>query len=197
MDTTADTATRNSRWSRDPVMGPHGASVAYLTDRDIEVFKLLARYRYLSSDYIHAFVGGSAKALNHRLNLLSRKPNLYLVRPLQQRHSAAANYRPLIYALDERGARALRERGLPAPAKPSHHNFAHEVMVDQIMASIELGVKANPSVRLISWAEILGSDRTPSATRALGKSRDHPRLLFPARRRPDGRDHRRWASVRA
>jgi hypothetical protein len=47
----------------------------------------------------------SAKALLHRLNLLSRKPNLYLSRPHQQRQNAGANYRPLIYQLDERGSR--------------------------------------------------------------------------------------------
>ena len=33
--------------------------MVYPTELDIEIFKLLARYRYLPSDYIHAFVGGS------------------------------------------------------------------------------------------------------------------------------------------
>ena len=82
MDAILDTAARNSRWSRDPVVGRGGAAVAvYPTERDIEIFKLLVRFRYLPSDYIHAFVGGSEKALSRRLNLLSRKPNLYLARP--------------------------------------------------------------------------------------------------------------------
>ena len=40
--------------------------------------------------------------MNRRLNLLSRKPNLYLARPHQQRDCASANHRPLIYELDER-----------------------------------------------------------------------------------------------
>ena len=74
---------RNSRWSRDPVVGRDGAAVAvYPTERDIEIFKLLVRFRYLPSDYIHAFVGGNEKALSRRLNLLARKPNLYLARPI-------------------------------------------------------------------------------------------------------------------
>ena len=30
-----------------------------LTARDVEIFKLLGRYRYLRSTYIHAFVGGA------------------------------------------------------------------------------------------------------------------------------------------
>src|SRR5580658_8353724 len=113
MDATPQKQMRNSRWSRDPVLSRDGAAVAvYPTERDIEIFKLLVRFRYLPSDYIHAFVGGSAKALLHRLNLLCRKPNLYLSRPHQQRQNAEANYRPLIYQLDERGSRVLRERGL-------------------------------------------------------------------------------------
>ena len=78
MDAETYTLRRNSRWTRDPVVDEGQAIVAYPTERDIEIFKLLARYRYLPSDYIHAFIGGNAKALTRRLNLFSRKPNLYL-----------------------------------------------------------------------------------------------------------------------
>src|SRR5580698_5889303 len=157
---------RNSRWSRDPVIGSAGAPRAvYPTDRDIEIFQLLVRYRYLPSDTIHAFVGGNAKALLHRLGLLSRKPNLFLSRPQQQRQNAAANYRPLIYQLDQRGSQTLQERGLPFLSKSLHHNFAHELMVAQIKASIELGTRANRAIRLITWPEILAHERTPLATR--------------------------------
>jgi len=168
MNATPQTHHRSSRWSRDPVMGRNGAPLAvYPTERDIEIFKLLARFHYLPSDYIHAFVGGNPKALLHRLNLLSRKPNLYLARPAQQRQCADANYRPLTYALDEAGARALRERDLPVPIKSSRHNFIHDLMIAQITASIELGARAHPSARLITWPEILANPTTPTATRQL------------------------------
>src|SRR5260370_22516928 len=120
---------RNSRWSRDPVFESGEPLVARLTNRDIEIFRLLTLYRYLPSDYIHAFVGGNLKALSRRLNSLSRKPNLYLARPHQQRENANANYRRLIYELDERGSRVLRERGLSFLPKSYHRNFAHELMV--------------------------------------------------------------------
>src|SRR3954467_15365810 len=124
---------RNSRWSREPVFDGGQPIAVCPTDRDIEIFRLLTRYRYLPSDYIHAFVGGNMSALCRRLNVLSRKPNLYLARPHQQRGSADANHRPLIYELDERGFRTLRERG-PSPLPKSHHrNFAHELMVAQVM----------------------------------------------------------------
>jgi hypothetical protein len=157
---------RNSRWTRDPVLGDGQAVAVCPTDRDLEIFKLLTRYRYLPSDYIHAFVGGNISALCRRLNLLSRKPNLYLARPHRQRDSADANHRPLIYELDERGSRTLRERGVPSLPKSYHRNFAHELMVAQVMASIELGTKENKNVRYITWPEILASDKTPATTRA-------------------------------
>ena len=166
MDATPHKLTRNSRWSRDPVAGRDGSAVAvYPTERDIKILQLLVRYRYLPSDYIHAFVGGNEKALTRRLNLLSRKPNLYLTRPQQQRQNADANYRRLIYQLDERGSRALRERGLAFLSKSYHHNFAHELMVAQITASIELGTRENGNIRLITWPEVLANANTPQATR--------------------------------
>jgi hypothetical protein len=166
MDARSNKPTRNSRWSRDPVIGRSGSAIAvYPTERDIEIFKLLLRFRYLPADYIHAFVGGNEKALSHRLNLLSRKPNLYLARPLQQRQNADANYRRLIYQLDERGSRALRERGLSFLSKSYHHNFTHELMVAQITASIELATRDNSNIRLIPWPEILANPNTPQPTR--------------------------------
>jgi len=167
MDAIPQKQTRNSRWSRDPAIGNGGEPVTvYPTERDIEIFNLLARYRYLPSDYIHAFIGGNAKALGRRLNLLARKPNLYLARPHQQRQNADANYRRLIYQLDERGSRVLRERGTSLLAKSYHHNFAHELMVSQITASVELGTIENSNVRLITWPEILANDNTPLSTRS-------------------------------
>lgn len=166
MAATSRSIKRNSRWSRDPVADCTGKPrTIYPTERDLQIFQLLVRYRYLPSDTIHAFVGGNAKALLHRLNLLSRKPNLYLSRPLQQRQNAVANYRPLVHQLDKRGSQVLQERGLPFPSKNQHHNFAHELMVSQITASIELGSKTNRNIRLISWPEILAHGRTPPATR--------------------------------
>lgn len=166
MDTPAKSIrTRTSRWNRDPVMSGGRAAIAYLSERDLEVFKLLAQYRYLPIDYIHRFVGGNAKALARRLNLLSRKPNLCLARPSQQRESASANYRPLIYELDNRGYALLRERGVPLPPKVPCRNFAHELLIAQIAASFELGTRERPHVRLISWREILANPTTPQATR--------------------------------
>ncbi|HZK89266.1 MAG TPA: hypothetical protein VFC56_03875, partial [Stellaceae bacterium] len=104
------TARRNSRWTRSTPLGARKR--AQLSAHDIEIFTVLARYRYLPADYIHAIAGGSFKYLTERLGVLSREPNLFVVRPQQQRENAAANHRPLIYELDQRGIRVLQERGV-------------------------------------------------------------------------------------
>jgi hypothetical protein len=60
MDTPVGTPKRLSRWSRDPELSESGKpKAAYVIERDIEVFKLLARFTYLPLDDIHAYVGGS------------------------------------------------------------------------------------------------------------------------------------------
>jgi hypothetical protein len=157
---------RNSRWSRGPVLDKDGRLVVIqLTERDIEILNLLARYRYLPADDIRAFVGGSVKNVAHRLNLLSRQPNLYINRPHQQRQIAGTNSRPLIYELDGRGITVLRERDSLEPPRSYHRNFAHELMVCRIMASLELGTRRTSAIRLIAWSEIMMSEKTPLATR--------------------------------
>lgn len=153
----------NSRWDRKPVMRDGVKAAIRLTPRDIEILKLLTSYRYLPADYIHAFVGGSLKPVIHRLSLLTREPNLFLARPVQQRQNVNANYQRMVYELDGRGFTVLQELGLDVH-KTRVHNFAHELMVCQIMASIELGVRSDPNVRLISWDEILASGKLPSQT---------------------------------
>jgi hypothetical protein len=157
---------RNSRWDRNPLVGADGRPViARITERDLDILKLLARYRYLPADDIHAFIGGSFKNVLHRLNLLSRKPNLFINRPHQQRQTADTNYRRLIYELDDNGIATLQERNVPHLSKSYHRHFAHELMVCRIAASIELGIRADQSLRLITWPEILANKVTPAATR--------------------------------
>jgi hypothetical protein len=161
----ASAAQRLSRWDRSPLRNSRGAEkLARLTARDRDVFKLLARYRYLPADFIHAFVGGSLKGLSRHLNVLKRTPNCYVACPEQQRQSAAANYRHLIYQLDVRGADILAAEGIPV-ARRSHRNFAHEVMTCEILASLELGALSQPACRFITWAEIVQHPRFLEATR--------------------------------
>lgn len=136
----------------------------------------LTRYRYLPVDYLHALGGGSLDYLVNRLNLLSRIPNLYVRRPLEQRANAAANYRPLVYELASRGWTRMQERGFERLHVRPPASFTHEVMTCQIMASFELGARTN-GARLITWDDILQSENLPDATRQSPKPWNIPVTL--------------------
>jgi hypothetical protein len=139
-----------------------------LTSRDIEIFKLLGRYRYLRSTYIHAFVGGASKTrFKERLGDLFHEG--YLDRPNQQWEFANARHMPVVHECGRAAVQALRAGGLALEgantllADSPHRQFLHSLMTCEVLASLDLGVRTNPSLRLIGWPEILG--RAPEATR--------------------------------
>jgi hypothetical protein len=172
---TGSARVRNSRWSDAPVLDKSDRpKVAAISDRDITgIFMPLVRYRYLPADYVHAFAGGNFDYLIDRLNVLSRRPNLYLARPHQQRANAGANHRRLIYELAEKGIALMRERGFPVHRTRAPGSFAHELMTCLIMASLELGSRES-SARLIGWSDILASQSLPEATRQSPKPYHSP-----------------------
>jgi hypothetical protein len=157
---TADRPRKRSRLHRKATGKPLA-----LSPRDLEIFKLLNRYRYLRSTFIHALVGGYKVALIKRLGTLFHDG--YLDRPAQQWQAINARYMPAVYELGVRGAQALRSVGVAVHPMPSQQ-FSHSLMVCDILASIEIGIRADPQLRLISWEEILA--KMPSA----GASRDNP-----------------------
>jgi len=142
-----------------------------LTTRDIEIFKLLARYRYLPSSFIHAFVGGRSETrLKERLGDLFHEG--YIDRPDQQWEFANALSRHTIYESDSGAARTLREVGITVGdrrtflSETAHRQLLHSLMICQVLASLDLGVRGDSRLRFIAWPEILG--RAPQATRSSG-----------------------------
>src|SRR6266853_5060460 len=159
---------RNSRWDREPKLDKAGRPlIARLSEHDLAILKLLARYRYLPSDYLAALTGRSLPALQARLEVLCRKPNGYINRPHQQRANADANTRRLIYELDDNGADELRSRGLTCSRKKYLHNFAHELMACTIAASFEIGTNTSNTMRIAGWQELIDSPQMPDATKRL------------------------------
>jgi hypothetical protein len=137
-----------------------------LSARDIEIFKLLARYRYLRSTYIHAFVGGASETrFKERLGDLFHEG--YLNRPTQQWEYADARCRPVVHELGVGAARTLRDCGTDVasafPDRGAHRQFRHSLMICEALASLELGACAC-GLRFIPWPEMLA--RAPEATRA-------------------------------
>jgi len=144
-----------------------------LTERDIDLFKLLSRYRYLRSNYLYAFLGGHSETrFKERLGHLYHDGR-YINRPERQWQFAKARYAPAAYELDDRGEQVLREQGLAQADSPllakgrcgAYRQFAHQLMVCECMASIELGARQNAGLRFISWQEIMA--RAPEETRQM------------------------------
>jgi hypothetical protein len=160
-----------------------------LTDRDIEIFRVLDRYRFLRSTYLHAFVGGKSETrFKERLGDLYHEGG-YLDRPEVQWRLVDSRYKPIVYELTRRGRQALDRQGAVPDRMPLFHRvdlggcrqFPHAVMVSEIIASFELGARPNPNLRFISWEEIL--QRAPEETRALRIPFALPtrvRFMFPA-----------------
>src|SRR6266853_1421334 len=163
-----DARARNSRWSREPKLDKaREPIIARLSEYDLAILKVLARYRYLPSDYLAALTGRSLPALQARLEILYRKPNAYIDRPHQQRANADANTTRLIYELDDKGADELRDRGLTYSRKKYLRNFAHELMACMIAASFQIGATSSSAIRIIGWHELVDSPKMPRATKQL------------------------------
>jgi len=144
-----------------------------LIARDVDLFKLLYRYQYLRSDFLYAFLGGeSPTRFKQRLGQLYHDGR-FINRPEQQWQFANCRCMPLVYELDLRGEQVLHDHGLLVHDSPllkrgrmgACRQFAHQLMICDCLASIELGVRQHPSLRFISWQEILA--KAPTQTRAL------------------------------
>jgi hypothetical protein len=140
-----------------------------LTNRDIAIFKLLGRYRYLRSTYIHAFVGGASETrFKERLGDLFHEG--YLDRPAQQWEFADARHKPVVHECGRAADQALRAGGLALEgtntllADGPHRQFLHSLMICEVLASLDLAIRASAGLRLIGWPEMLG--RAPEATRS-------------------------------
>src|SRR5580704_19370615 len=136
-----DTLRRRSRMSRKPT----GKGIE-LTERDIDIFRLLTRYRYLRSGHLHALAGGkSQKRFIERLGHLYHEGG-YLDRPSQQWQAINARYMPAVYELGNAGEYVLKQHGLTDESASSlagrrrlgaARQYHHELMICDIVASIE------------------------------------------------------------
>ena len=138
-----------------------------LTRRDVKVFRALARYRYLSSSYLHAFAGGtSEKRFVERVGDLFHEG--FVGRPKAQWEEPDCRYRPTVYETEGKVHQALEgAAGDPGRctylASGAHRQFQHALMICEALASIELAVRTTEGLRFIPWSELLS--RAPEATR--------------------------------
>jgi len=178
-----------------------------LTERDLEIFRNLRRYRFLRSTYLHAFVSGaSEKRFVERLGDLFHEG--YLDRPVEQWRFADARCRPVVYELGKGGLEAV---GAESDADAvtwlrhgPHRQFEHSLMICEILASMELATRGRDDIRFIPWPEILA--KAPEATRrsakpytlsVAGGESVIPDALFGLEYRHDGRKSYRFFALEA
>ena len=143
-----------------------------LTVRDLEIFEVLCRYRFLRSTYLYAFVGGaSEKRFIERLGDLFHEG--YLDRPAEQWRFSDARCLPVVYKLGKGGRDALAKvRSIrPSPymwlRDGPHRQFEHSLMICEVLASLELATHGRDDIRFIPWTEILA--KAPETTRRSSK----------------------------
>lgn len=148
-----------------------------MTGRDIEIIRLVARYRFLSSHHIRCLVSGSGKHIGTRLKGLFEHG--YLDRP-QCQYDA---YRPgggseaIAYGLADRGAYLLSQRGeLSQGERVSWANKNRQVgrpFLEHTLAIADLAVALNTAVRAREDVELIDGEALlellPSGTALLHK----------------------------
>jgi hypothetical protein len=161
----APSTIRLNRWSEEPVLKKDGSLTAIaehaLQPLDLKCFELLARFRYLRTPFFPALIGGNPKHRQRRLSLLARQPNRYLNRPETQRRVFNANYRDQIFELGKRGEAVLKSRGVKLPAERlgDERLFEHSMMVNDVMASLAIGIQP---ARIVWWDELCSHPKFPA-----------------------------------
>lgn len=152
---------RRSRFKRQPT-----GKRTVLTIRDIEIFRLLWRYRYLSSDRIVShFNPGSPNRLKERLGDLFHETH-HINRPPAQWRRARAEQFPSTYELTKIGleayADAEAELTLPSPAVSFGGainrrilQFNHAQQISEVLFDIEQLSMGSQTKRLVIEHDIL------------------------------------------
>lgn len=128
-----------------------------LMPRDMEILRLVAEHRFLSSVHLHQWIGGSRQNLLRRLQLLFHHG--YLERPAAQLdYFHRSGSRPMVYGLDRRGAGRLR-RDLnisfdrldwAGRSRSVGRLFLdHSLMVADFVTRLELACRRSGDLRLV------------------------------------------------
>ena len=133
-----------------------------LTDDDVEIVRLLSRYRFLRSTHIATLVERSIDRTNDRLSRLFHAG--YLDRPRAQLdYYPTAGSAPIAYALADRGARLLIERdGIDfANVQWSRKNrkagrpfIEHQLEVMDFYVALHIAMRGRADLRLITADEL-------------------------------------------
>jgi DNA-binding Lrp family transcriptional regulator len=145
-----------------------------LTEDDVEIVRLLARHRFLRSSHIAALVNRSRDRTNDRLLRLFHAG--YVDRPRAQLdYYPTTGSPPLAYALADRGARLLAERGETElnNSERSRRNreagrpfIEHQLEVMDFFVALQCAVAARGDLRLIHPDELVAAFPDPNRSPA-------------------------------
>ena len=170
----SDVAHPRSPFSIEPVLRD-GSPIA-IGHRDlrdtscyIAILKALARHRFLSLDYLAALTGFTHEQVKRCVRVMRATPNRLIKISDHQadpEHRRGLLVTRLQFEPDDAGIKTLAVKGIALPPRDPIKFLAHQVLVDQVMASFEIGAaKHADTVQIISRAQILASDKTPQQTR--------------------------------
>jgi hypothetical protein len=166
MDAVREAAVRPARFRRREEPKPFA-----LTARDLNLLAHVARHRFLTSVHLAALDGGSPQNVVRSLRLLF--DHGYLDRPASHLVMVPMQgTRPLVYALGQRGARALREHGhfIDGGVDWTEKNkragaifIEHTLAIADFLSGLEVACRQSGNVELLREHEVLAL--APSATR--------------------------------
>src|SRR3954464_11446156 len=132
-----------------------------LTEDDVEIIRHIARHRFLRSTHIAALVRRSLDRVNDRLLRLFHAG--YVDRPRAQLDRfPTSGTAPMLYALANRGARLLRQRGDPPSAtvewsrknrKVQRPFIDHQVEIVDFQVALQRALSTRAEVRLLFEGE--------------------------------------------
>jgi hypothetical protein len=148
-----------------------------LTDRDLDILRAVARYRFLDSGQIRQLIPGSEKNIDRRLKGLFE--HAYLDRPECQYdfYRPGGGSSPAVYALADKGARVLSHHdGLESGPRVSWAQknrkagrpfLEHTLAISEFAVGLSAAVAASPAVDLCDGPALLA--RLPATAREAAK----------------------------
>ncbi len=133
-----------------------------LQERDLNIILLIYLYRFLSSDLIAAFIGGSKQGVLRRLNLLFHAG--FLDRPHEQVRPFEPGSGQMVYAVGNKGIELLHEMfGIPkkkvdwtSKNRDVKNIFLnHTLMIATFKATLKLACDRHGEIELIEQEKIV------------------------------------------
>lgn len=132
-----------------------------VTPEMLDLLELLARYKYLRTSFIREMLDCGGRGIIYQLQ--RRRRQGYIHQPKEQKRGYNNLWCPRIHSITKEGLRLLHEHGRdpykvtrldPHQGDVPARNFAHSMMICDVMASIEIGLKGT-GAKLIPFGEIM------------------------------------------